>query len=401
MRESKSSINIKKVRSIYYAMLHNLRKNRPSYLLPKEFITHNNVNYDIFKGEKDIIKEARRMFSESLDIYMKDKDPKKGGNRPKFENVIHEAIINIKQDTSIENLAKVSQAIYEITGYKALSMHIHTDEGYLIEKGTENSDNPICLTAGKDYWVDDLGVAYKIQKGKKKYTKDEPLDTSRYLAKHNYHAHIILHSFTQGVQCYGKVTKKQLSELQDRVADILGMERGQKNTGKKHINHSEYKEIKHQQNQLNNKERELKSRESKVFVSEQLVDEKLKEIKEKEKTTITQDDYDHALDILDRTAKIATKAHKRIVKEIGNVIRLSMKGKGYTRADFKELEEIQNGMYSKLDALVPPQHYINLNTFNGDIKAFCERKGINVNKELDEIEKELIINENDDYSISL
>ncbi len=279
-REHKSSINFKKVKSIYYSLQHNRREKKPSYLLPKDLVKRENDFSELKdKTSPNMLTFLRKLYDKNMKIYEKNKQGK-GGNRPKFENTLHEAILNITPDTTKEQIFQVFGAIIETTGYYPVAMYSHFDEGYLVDKNTLNNPKPTCLVAGKDYWVDVDGRAYHIVNKKSgKYTKEAPLDITKYVAKTNPHCHILLSSFNNGIQKYGKVTRQQLSQLQTRVAEILGMERGQKETGRKHISHQEYKQIKARENELNDREIELNKRENRLAKEKQI----------EQNTPITQD----------------------------------------------------------------------------------------------------------------
>ena len=360
-REHKSSINFKKVKSIYYSLQHNRREKKPSYLIPSELIERQNFfgefgganlknNNSLIPNVKNnnLISDLRTIFDKNMEKYLHTKQGK-GGNRPRFENTIQEAVLNLLPDTTSEQLEKVSLEIQNITGYKAIAVYMHFDEGFLIRKDTLNNPKPTCLVAGKDYWVDDTdGKAYHILNKKSgKYTKDEPLDTSKYVAKMNPHCHILLNTFTDGVQRYGKVTRQQLSQLQTRVAEILGMERGQKETGRKHISHQEYKQIKAIENELNDREIELNKRENRLNV---------KEKQTQSQKTITQDEYNALAVRSSQLTDFLKKSNEIVIRECGKIIRYKMKEQGgFSRSDYSDLEKMQTKMYvANNDMIVSP-----------------------------------------------
>lgn len=331
----KSSINFKKVKSIYYSLWHNRREKKPSYLIPSELIERQNFfaefggvnlknNNSLTPNVKNnnLISDLKAIFDKNMEKYLHTKQGK-GGNRPKFENTIQEAVLNLLSDTTFEQLEKVSLEIQNITGYKPIAVYMHFDEGFLIRKDTLNNPKPTCLVAGKDYWVDDTdGKAYHIINRKSgKYTKEAPLDTSKYIAKMNPHCHILLSSFNNGIQKYGKVTRQQLSQLQTKVAEILQMERGEKaqETGRKHINHQQYKEIKARENELNDREIQLNFRENRLNTREKQIEQN---------TPITQDEYNALVEHSSQVTNFLKKSNEIIIKEIGKMIRFEMKEQG-------------------------------------------------------------------------
>lgn len=377
-REHKSSINFKKVKSIYYSLQHNRREKKPSYLIPSELIERQNFfgefggtnlknNNSLIPNVKNnnLISDLRTIFDKNMEKYLHTKQGK-GGNRPRFENTIQEAVLNLLPDTTSEQLEKVSLEIQNITGYKAIAVYMHFDEGFLIRKDTLNNPKPTCLVAGKDYWVDDTdGKAYHILNKKSgKYTKDEPLDTSKYVAKMNPHCHILLNTFTDGVQRYGKVTRQQLSQLQTRVAEILNMERGQKaqETGRKHINHQQYKEIKARENELNNKEIELNKRENRLAKEKQI---------QQNTPQITQDEYNTLAEHSSQLTKFLKASNEIIIKEIGKVIRFEMKEQGgFSRSDYSDLEKMQTKMFQANNDMIvnPDDIFVSFREFSSRYK---------------------------------
>lgn len=349
-REHKSSINFKKVKSIYYSLRHNRREKKPSYLLPKDLVKREN-DFSELKDKKspNMLAFLRKVFDENMKIYEKNKQGK-GGNRPKFQNTLQEAILNITPDTTKKQIFQVFEAIIETTGYYPVASYMHFDEGFLVEKDTLNTPHPKCLTAGKDYWVDTDGKAYHILNKKSgKYTKDEPLDTSKYVAKMNPHCHILLNTFTDGVQRYGKVTRQQLSQLQTRVAEILNMERGQKaqETGRKHISHQQYKEVKARENELNDREIQLNIRENRLNAKEKQI---------QSQKTITQDEYNALAVRSSQLTDFLKKSNEIVIRECGKAIRYEMKEQGgFKRDDYADLEKMQTKMYvANNDMIVSP-----------------------------------------------
>lgn len=347
-REHKSSINFKKVKSIYYSLRHNRREKKPSYLLPKDLVKRENDFSELKdKTSPNMLTFLRKLYDKNMKIYEKNKQGK-GGNRPKFENTLHEAILNITPDTTKEQIFQVFGAIIETTGYYPVAMYSHFDEGYLVDKNTLNNPKPTCLVAGKDYWVDVDGRAYHIVNKKSgKYTKEAPLDITKYVAKTNPHCHILLSSFNNGIQKYGKVTRQQLSQLQTRVAEILGMERGQKETGRKHISHQEYKQIKARENELNDREIELNKRENRLNV---------KEKQTQSQKTITQDEYNALAVRSSQLTDFLKKSNEIVIRECGKIIRYEMKEQGgFSRSDYSDLEKMQTKMYvANNDMIVSP-----------------------------------------------
>lgn len=137
---------------------------------------------------------------------------------------IREGVLLLNPEHSIEDLKVLSERLEAVFGIKTIQAYIHRDEGHF-----DSEKN----------W------------------------------KTNLHAHMVF-DWTDEKGKSIKLNRNRMSEMQDLVSEVLGMERGQRATvtGKKHLNPIEYKiqileqdilekkkEITHQENELS----ELKS----------------------------------------------------------------------------------------------------------------------------------------------
>ncbi len=111
----------------------------------------------------------------------------------KKAQVIKESIVNLNANHTMQDVKALTQAFYKEFGLKTLHIAIHRDEGHFNK-----------LTGEKQY---------------------------------NYHAHIMFanYDFKTHRSVFRKFTKKDLSRMQDLNAQILGMQRGKKNS-RAHIN---------------------------------------------------------------------------------------------------------------------------------------------------------------------
>ena len=180
---AKSSINFAKATS--HSEEHNLRKDEPSYLLPKEHRLEN----EIWQHEK---KES--------ELFSKSAAKQKTGRKPKFENSRWEAIINFNKNHSLGDLKKVSEHIEKKFNITCTSIAMHKDEGHLNERGV-----PI----------------------------------------YNLHAHVNFITHKDGKQNWRKefIKPADLRELQTEVAELLGMERGtdKRISKKERLEHRQFK----------------------------------------------------------------------------------------------------------------------------------------------------------------
>ena len=113
---------------------------------------------------------------------------------------IREGVVNIKPDTTMEDLLRYAERVHERWGIRALQIHIHKDEGHY-----EDTNDPAS-------W--------------------EP----------NYHAHIIWDWMDHDTGKSFKLNAEDMSAIQDLVAETLDMQRGQKKseTGIDHLERNDF-----------------------------------------------------------------------------------------------------------------------------------------------------------------
>lgn len=113
---------------------------------------------------------------------------------------LREGVIVCKQDTTMEDLQHFASLCQSRFGITALQIHIHNDEGHFAVPNDANS------------W------------------------------KSNYHAHIIWDWMNHNTGKSYKLNSDDISEMQDMVAEVLGMERGDSKmeTGKLHLERNDY-----------------------------------------------------------------------------------------------------------------------------------------------------------------
>ncbi len=201
---AKSSINILKNCA---GFSHNDRseKKQPEYFLPVEFRKENEFDRNGIEAQKlldSYIKEAK-------ENYKKETGQKFQGRVLNFE-----AVVNLNQNHTMEDLKKLNENIEKEFGFRAVQTAIHRDEGHI------KDGRPI----------------------------------------YNYHAHIVFCNLDKnGKTLLKNMTKSDLSKLQDLVSDNLQMERGKpaKETGAKHKHHTVYRAEKEKEH-LENENKSLK-----------------------------------------------------------------------------------------------------------------------------------------------
>ena len=149
--------------------------------------------------------DIRVMVKQKTGRAMQEKDvkftDKKGKQRVRQGcSPIREGVVNIKPDTTMEDLLRYAERVHERWGIRALQIHIHKDEGHY-----ENTEDPAS-------W--------------------EP----------NYHAHIIWDWMDHDTGKSFKLNAEDMSAIQDLVAETLDMQRGQKKseTGIDHLERNDF-----------------------------------------------------------------------------------------------------------------------------------------------------------------
>jgi hypothetical protein len=157
---------------------------------------------------------------------------KKVGQKMKVKkgNDHWEAVINLKRNHTIADVQKVAQYLEKETGFTTVQISVHKDEGYFRIGGEKHLPSATIHKDKKGNWFFDR--AFK-----------EPVDMTQAKKIYINHAHINFFTLNRktGIQLYrryGKynkrtnaliskgMTRKVLSEIQTRTAEILGMERG-------------------------------------------------------------------------------------------------------------------------------------------------------------------------------
>lgn len=211
---SKSSIHIKPC-NIAQSEAHNrrdkeyLRSLSPAKIYIREELSRQNKCYvhpdlkgislrELYDSLKVMVKEKTGRAIQEKEVEYTDKNGKKRvrqGCSP-----LREGVALIKKDTTLEDLLRFTIAVEKRWGIKAVQIHIHKDEGHY-----------------KD--IDD-------------FESWEP----------NLHAHIVWDWMDHATGKSRKLSEKDMSEMQDLLADELNMQRGQSKyeTGFEHLEREEF-----------------------------------------------------------------------------------------------------------------------------------------------------------------
>lgn len=169
-----SSINFKKSNAIQ--TMHNDRELPPNYLIGGS-CECNKSSIQALKLKEKIIQEAKEAYNNN-----------KSAKAPSFKAKSYEwsAVVNIKLDTTMQDLERLALFLNEKYGFQCYQIAIHRDEGHINEQGQKEI---------------------------------------------NHHAHLefITLNKENGRNMWRRelITPKVLREIQTEVAEILGMERGE------------------------------------------------------------------------------------------------------------------------------------------------------------------------------
>lgn len=205
---SKASINFKPC--ISTSETHNLREEIPNYVI----LSKDNNESWMLKRIEDARKEI---------VYL----AKKVGGRKlqKNCNPIKEAVVNLKPETTIDDLRKLGDVLNEAYKINLIQIHIHRDEGHRI---------------------DDTNV------------------------KINHHAHLVFDWQNKATGKIVTIGRADMSKVQTLTAETLGMERGQVNSKAERLEHGEFREAMNELNrQIDEKKNDLQQTEIELQQSEQ------------------------------------------------------------------------------------------------------------------------------------
>ena len=172
-----------------------LTRDNETYVAPDMVGITLQQHYDNLKA---LVKEKTGRAMQEKDVEYTDR---KGVKRVrKGSSPIREGVVNIKPDTTMDDLLQYAERVHERWGIRALQIHMHKDEGHY-----ENPED-------KDTW--------------------QP----------NLHAHIIWDWIDHATGKSYKLNAEDMSEIQDMVAETLDMQRGQKKseTGLDHLERNDF-----------------------------------------------------------------------------------------------------------------------------------------------------------------
>lgn len=162
-------------------------------------IIHNERIFDVaYAIKKDDVNEYHRFasISETRKAIYEDYKLHHGRKLNTKATPIREAVVNLNENHTMEDLKKLSEMLDKDYQMKVLHIAIHRDEGHIDKDGKENI---------------------------------------------NYHAHIVFSNYDFDKHITIKRDKDVMRKLQTDVANCLGMERGEENSQKVRLDHRQYK----------------------------------------------------------------------------------------------------------------------------------------------------------------
>lgn len=223
---TKSSIHFAKCRPGGQPERHNFRQYsnddfRPSYFLPPEDQQPNTYR-DLLETDTSKAAEAGAADDHARGFYDDIRSHYTGrGKRPKYENCRREAILNLSEDSTEEDVKKVVDYLKDRWHLTCTSYAIHRDEGYKDQDGTVHR---------------------------------------------NLHAHLVLDSLYldkktgKPRQAWREIKIRDLRTIQDDIARIMGMERTRsQGRARAHLDRETYKTVKIQQDAAEHQRRQAEA----------------------------------------------------------------------------------------------------------------------------------------------
>ena len=173
--------------------------------------------------------DIRIMVKQKTGRAMQEKDvkfmDKKGKQRVRQGcSPIREGVVNIKPDTTMEDLLRYVERVHERWGIRAIQIHIHKDEGhYEVMEQREQCQASLNIVESRQ-------------------NSAEPATENPASWEPNYHAHIIWDWMDHDTGKSFKLNAEDMSAIQDLVAETLDMQRGQKKseTGIDHLERNDF-----------------------------------------------------------------------------------------------------------------------------------------------------------------
>lgn len=232
---AKASIHL--ARAVKGCFKHNDRstKKEPGYLLPKEYRLQNEVDRSAAAAEQ-LLKD---LYSEAKENYANER-----GQKLQAKSYVWEAVVNLNKEHTLEDVQRLTKEIEKETGFTAVQIAIHRDEGYINERGIVQYN----LHAHITFFTLDR------QSGKQLMRRDITPSQRKKLEQEikEMYPNIGEKSLKEEVkklkqERYKLFDRARLSKLQDLTANVLNMQRGKKGSKAVRLEHKQYREAKKQE----------------------------------------------------------------------------------------------------------------------------------------------------------
>ena len=240
------------------------------------------------------------------------------GKAPELRDSCWEAVINLEEHHTLADVKQVADFIHKEYHLTPISIAIHRDEGYV----------------GSDGQV-----------------------------KYNYHAHIPFYTVSEGKSVMRTIGRKQLSDMQTEVANLLGMQRGQINSTAKRLEQSEYRRLARAEQEHNQELAEVKQKQKQAeAVLEQVAPALQRSVEEKKQLNSTAKQLNNKV--------LSLKAKKAIIEA--------------ERKRWKDAHDFVAGEYRKLQAL--NKSMFTKEQLNAELQKLRNEHDLRLKEKSDELE---------------
>lgn len=240
---AKASINIQPVKAASEA--HNLREQKLDYVVSDRSRFNEHWQTHSISEMDKLIKSYCRQ--------------KSGRKMQKNATPIREAVLNLDDSHDIYDVRQLCDELENRFGMKVFQIHIHRDEGHYSQEG------------------------------------------DRSVFKGNFHAHLLFRWQDMDTGKTLRLNRKQMSQVQDVVAESLNMERGQlkSNTNRERLEAMQYKvmmrekeieKLQHQQITLQEQNKVLEQKKNEVRNRIETIKPRVDQLRERFKS-LTREDY--------------------------------------------------------------------------------------------------------------
>jgi len=228
---AKASIHLAK--AVKGCFKHNDRSaGEPGYLLPKEYRLQNEVDRSAAAAEQLL----KNLYREAKENYANER-----GQKLQAKSYVWEAVVNLNKEHTLEDVQRLTQEIEKETGFTAVQIAIHRDEGHINERGIVQYNLHAHITfftldrqSGKQLMRRDITPSQRKeleQEIKEKYPNIGEKSLKEEVKKLKQ-------------ERYKLFNRARLSKLQDLTAKVLNMQRGKKGSKAIRLEHKQYREAK-------------------------------------------------------------------------------------------------------------------------------------------------------------